>query len=69
MAHMNVELRETQHAGHAYEIVNGQLIPGQYDVIITVSGDGLIHEIVNGLLNRADWNKCTEVPGLGQVRF
>lgn len=44
-------------------------MPGQYDIIVTVSGDGLIHEIVNGLLNRADWTKPVETPGLGQVRF
>ena len=50
-------------------MVNSQLVPGQYDVIITVSGDGLVHEIVNGLLNRADWSKPVEVPGQGKLRF
>ncbi len=28
--------------------------PGEYDGIVTVSGDGLIHEIVNGLYRRKD---------------
>lgn len=28
--------------------------PGDYDGIVTVSGDGLIHEVVNGLYRRSD---------------
>ena len=36
---------------------------------MTVSGDGLIHEVINGLLNRKDWNTAVDVPDLGQVRF
>lgn len=55
-AHIDYTLTETQEAQHAYEIVNSQIVPGQYDAIISVSGDGLLHEIVNGLLNREDWN-------------
>ena len=55
-AHLDYQLVETQHAGHAYEIVNTELVAGQFDVIITVSGDGLLHEVINGLLNRKDWN-------------
>ena len=46
-------------------MVNSQPVPGQYDAIITVSGDGLVHEIVNGLLNREDWFKPVEVQGQG----
>ena len=36
---------------------------------MTVSGDGLIHEVINGLLNRKDWDKKTHVDGLGKVKF
>ena len=68
-AHIDYELTETQHAGHAGEIVRDQISPGQFDAIITVSGDGLIHEIVNGLLRRSDWNRRVEVEGKGKVRF
>jgi sphingosine kinase len=44
----------TERAGHAYDIVNQELKPGDYDGIVTVSGDGLIHEVVNGLYRRSD---------------
>ncbi len=44
----------TERAGHAYDMVNHELQPGDYDGIVTVSGDGLIHEVVNGLYRRAD---------------
>ena len=36
---------------------------------MTVSGDGLIHEIVNGLMRRSDWERKVEVEGKGRVRF
>ena len=42
---------------------------GQYDVIVTISGDGLVHEIINGLLNRNDWNSPSEVSKMEQARF
>lgn len=44
----------TERAGHAYDIVNKDLKQGDYDGIVTVSGDGLIHEVVNGLYRRND---------------
>jgi len=66
-AHVEYQLVETQYAGHAKEIVRDQLVPGQYDVIVTVSGDGLIHEIVNGLVNRRDWNKFRDTVTIGVV--
>lgn len=44
----------TERAGHAYDIVHSELTPGEYDGIVTVSGDGLIHEVVNGLYRRED---------------
>jgi sphingosine kinase len=31
------------------------LQPTDYDSIVTVSGDGLIFEVVNGFLHRSDW--------------
>ena len=45
----------TERAGHAYDIVNQEIKLGDYDGIVTVSGDGLIHEVVNGLYRRGDW--------------
>jgi len=34
-------------------------------VVVTVSGDGLIHEVINGLLNRKDWERLIEVGDVG----
>jgi len=35
-------------------MVRDELQLGEYEGIITISGDGLIHEIVNGIMNRKD---------------
>jgi len=39
---------------HAFDIVKDELAIGQYDAIIAISGDGIIHEIVNGIMTRPD---------------
>ena len=44
----------TERAGHAYDIASQEIKPSDYDGIVTVSGDGLIHEVVNGLYRRQD---------------
>ena len=33
-----------------------------YDGIITVSGDGLVFEVVNGLMKRDDWETAIKIP-------
>jgi diacylglycerol kinase family enzyme len=43
----------TERSNHAKEIAN-QLDLKSYDAIVTTSGDGTIHEIINGLLSRYD---------------
>lgn len=53
-AHIEMKVVMTERAGHAYDIVHQDLKPGDYDGIVTVSGDGLIHEVVNGLYRRKD---------------
>jgi sphingosine kinase len=68
-AHIDYTLQETEFAGHAYEIVNSGIVAGMYDAIVTVSGDGLIHEVINGLLNRKDWDSKTIVENMGEVKF
>ncbi len=52
--HVDMNVVMTQRAGHAYDMVNKEIYPGQYDGVATVSGDGLIHEVVNGLFRRED---------------
>ena len=53
-AYIGMTIIETERAGHAYDIVNKELKHDDYDGVVTVSGDGLIHEVVNGLYRRED---------------
>jgi sphingosine kinase len=50
---MELEIIRTQYAGHAYEVAQS-IKPGEYDGLITVSGDGLLHEVINALYTRPD---------------
>jgi len=43
----------TKERYHAKNIVHS-LDLNAYDAIVTISGDGIIHEVVNGLLSRKD---------------
>ena len=52
-AGIEVELVVTTHAGHAKELAQS-IDYTKYTAIISVSGDGLVNEIVNGLMARAD---------------
>ena len=53
MGGVETEVIATKAAGHAKEIAQG-LELGKYDALISVSGDGLVNEIVNGLMSRPD---------------
>ena len=46
-------LVKTTHRGHAVEIGKTTDL-SSYDAIISISGDGLFHELINGLLQRED---------------
>ena len=50
-ANIKHKLVKTTHRGHAHEIGASFDLTG-YDGLITVSGDGLFHEMINGLLTR-----------------
>ena len=43
-----VEVRMTEHAGHAEDIARG-LRPGECDILAVAGGDGTINEVINGL--------------------
>ena len=66
-AHIEYTLRETGYEKHAFEIANQEIMPGQFDALVTVSGDGLLHEVINGLLRRDDFNEFRESLTLGCV--
>ncbi|TPX61058.1 hypothetical protein PhCBS80983_g01406 [Powellomyces hirtus] len=61
LAGINVQLQETTHIGHATEIAHALRLD-LYSAIVTVSGDGVFHEVVNGLLKRPDWEQARKMP-------
>mmetsp|Transcript_32338 Transcript_32338/g.48774 ORF Transcript_32338/g.48774 Transcript_32338/m.48774 type:complete len:368 (-) Transcript_32338:154-1257(-) len=44
----------TQHAGHAYEIMNNEPTLSSYQLVVILGGDGAFSEAVNGMLLRED---------------
>ncbi|XP_061181666.1 sphingosine kinase 2-like isoform X2 [Saccostrea echinata] len=51
----------TEYAGHATEMMRSLDLSAWYGVVI-VSGDGLIYEVINGLMSRADWEVAINFP-------
>ena len=51
----------SEYAGHAVELIQ-KLDLSTFDAIATVSGDGLFHEMINGLLSRPDWENHVKKP-------
>ncbi|KAJ0966014.1 hypothetical protein J5N97_027152 [Dioscorea zingiberensis] len=54
-------MQETSYQLHAQEIAR-KLDLLKYDGIVCVSGDGILVEVVNGLLQREDWETAIKVP-------
>ncbi|OVA13886.1 Diacylglycerol kinase [Macleaya cordata] len=54
-------VQETQYRLHAKEISHS-LDLTKYDGIVCVSGDGILVEVVNGLLQREDWASAIKMP-------
>lgn len=44
-----------------------ELCPGQYDVIVACSGDGIMHEMINGLCLRDDWETFKDTIVLSMI--
>ncbi|KAK7327963.1 hypothetical protein VNO77_22057 [Canavalia gladiata] len=64
-AQIQLTVQETKHQLHAKEVAQSLDIT-KYDGIICVSGDGILVEVVNGLLQREDWDTAIKMP-LGVV--
>ncbi|KAL2495102.1 Sphingosine kinase 1 [Forsythia ovata] len=60
-ANIDFIVQETKYQLHAKEVVQ-DLDLTKYDGIICVSGDGILVEVVNGLLNREDWDAAIRIP-------
>ncbi|XP_078063799.1 sphingosine kinase 2-like [Mustelus asterias] len=60
-ANISYNLICTEHQNHARELIqNIELC--EWDGIVIVSGDGLLYEVINGLMERPDWEKAIEMP-------
>ncbi|KAJ1950110.1 Sphingosine kinase 1 [Linderina pennispora] len=54
-------LKLTESANYATDLLKNEDL-SSYSSIVSVSGDGLLHEILNGFLQRADWPKYQSLP-------
>lgn len=57
---------DTEHQGHAIQIAK-ELDIHAYDAVVTVSGDGVIHEVMNGFLQRPDAREAMKSVSLGII--
>ncbi|XWS15670.1 hypothetical protein CRYUN_Cryun34aG0021800 [Craigia yunnanensis] len=64
-ADIQITVIETKHQLHANEVAK-TLDLSKYDGIVCVSGDGILVEVVNGLLEREDWSAAIKMP-IGMV--
>ncbi|KAF9348923.1 hypothetical protein BGX34_002161, partial [Mortierella sp. NVP85] len=58
---LNVQEQYTEYSKHAVDIAH-KVDLKQVDTLVVVSGDGVLHEIINGLLTRADWDQARRLP-------
>ncbi|KAM4534802.1 sphingosine kinase 1 isoform 1-T1 [Fundulus diaphanus] len=51
----------TEHQNHARELVKNADL-SQWDALVIMSGDGLLFEVINGLMEREDWQQAIKTP-------
>ncbi|XP_047212201.1 sphingosine kinase 1-like [Girardinichthys multiradiatus] len=51
----------TEHQNHAREMVRNADL-SQWDALVIMSGDGLLFEVINGLMEREDWQQAIQTP-------
>ncbi|KAH9290297.1 hypothetical protein KI387_034414 [Taxus chinensis] len=61
VAGVSFTLEETQFRNHAKDMAKAVDL-SQYDGILCISGDGVLVEVVNGLLERSDWEHAIKMP-------
>ncbi|KAJ3414325.1 hypothetical protein HDV05_006693 [Chytridiales sp. JEL 0842] len=61
VAGLKHELLETTHKGHAEEI-GRSVDPFKYSAAVTISGDGVFHEVIHGMMTRRDWRAARLLP-------
>ncbi|XP_027626573.1 sphingosine kinase 1 [Tupaia chinensis] len=60
-AEVSFRLLLTERPNHARELVRAEEL-GCWDALVVMSGDGLMHEVVNGLMERPDWETAIQKP-------
>ncbi|KAM7372217.1 hypothetical protein PAMP_009400 [Pampus punctatissimus] len=50
-----------KHQNHARELVRKADL-SQWDALVIMSGDGLLFEVINGLMEREDWQEAIQTP-------
>ncbi|XP_029361180.1 sphingosine kinase 2 [Echeneis naucrates] len=60
-ANISYNLIQTERQNHARELIREISLP-EWDGIIIISGDGLLHEVINGLMERTDWEQAIKTP-------
>ena len=61
MAHVGVDVRTTEYAGHARDLVR-ECDLSVLDCLVIVSGDGLLNEVIDGLSKRKDAEAALATP-------
>ncbi|XP_076457192.1 sphingosine kinase 2-like [Babylonia areolata] len=60
-ASMHFQVFVTEYAGHASELMKDMEL-SQWAGVVVVSGDGLVHEVINGIMQRTDWDSAIKLP-------
>ncbi|MBN3281024.1 SPHK2 kinase, partial [Polyodon spathula] len=60
-ANISYNLIQTEHPNHARELMR-EIALQEWDGIVIISGDGLLHEVINGLMARGDWKQAIQTP-------
>ncbi|GAA6108567.1 sphingosine kinase 2 [Tachysurus ichikawai] len=60
-ANISYNLIQTERQNHARELIR-EISLHEWDGIVIVSGDGLLHEVINGLMDRPDWEQAIKTP-------
>ncbi|KAM9434913.1 sphingosine kinase 1 [Clarias gariepinus] len=60
-ANISHTLITTEHQNHARELVRSADL-SEWSAIVILSGDGLLFEVINGLMEREDWDEAIRTP-------
>ncbi|XP_037810423.1 sphingosine kinase 2 [Lucilia sericata] len=65
-AEVPYDLHVTKHSNYAFDFVRQKNL-SIWSGIVAIGGDGLFHEVLNGILKRSDWNEVVQTLALGIV--